>query len=194
MAIRGVGGPAYRRSMSEPRRERPTFPTGYGLPDDDSGLLTWAEVRGRLEAARHYWLASVRPDGRPHLIPRWGVWVDGAFWYDGSPETRHVRNLEHNPACSLSLESGEQVVIVEGRSEATRADADGLGARISAAFAKYHGAGYSPAADAWSGADGGGLRVLRPVSCLAWFAFPTDATRFVFPAAPTATETADQPR
>ena len=85
------------------RRERPTFPDGYGLPETDDGLLEWAAVETRLVGSKHYWLATVRPDGRPHLIPRWGVWVDDAFYYDGSSTTRHARNAEGNPACSLSL-------------------------------------------------------------------------------------------
>ena len=163
------------------RRERPDLPAGYGLPDTDDDLLEWEAVRARLASAEHYWLATVRPDGRPHLIPRWGVWLDDLFWYDGSPATRHARNLAANPACSLSLEDGRQAVIVEGRSDPTRAEADGLGARLAAAFGKYHAAGYAPEEDAWAGEDGGGLRVLRPRMALAWTRFPQDATRFVFP-------------
>ena len=162
------------------RRERPTFPEGYGLPDNDDGLLDWAVVEARLIASKQYWMATVRPDGRPHLVPRWGVWVDDAFYYHGSASTRHARNAEANPACSLALEDGRQAVIVEGRSLATRADADGLGERLAAAFAKYHDDGYRPTADSWSGEDGGGLRVVVPATALAWFSFPVDATRFVF--------------
>jgi hypothetical protein len=162
------------------RRERPTFPTGYGLPEGDEGMLEWSAVQARLVESKHYWLATVRPDGRPHLIPRWGVWLDDALYYDGSPSTRHARNLEVNPACSLSLEDGQHAVVLEGTSIATRAEPADLGARLSAAFAKYHDDGYSPAPDAWSGKQGGGLRVFTPVSGIAWFAFPTDATRFVF--------------
>lgn len=167
-------------AMSAPVRDLPLLPDCYGLPDDDEGLLDWAEVEARLVASRHYWLSSVRPDGRPHTIPRWGVWLDGRFWYDGSAETRHARNAEHNPAVTLTLESGREAVIVEGESHATRADADGLGARVAAAFEKYHGDsyGYAPAADAWAAPDGGGLRVITPSRVLAWFAFPRDVTRF----------------
>ncbi|WP_206446945.1 pyridoxamine 5'-phosphate oxidase family protein [Agrococcus sp. KRD186] len=164
--------------MPPPARDRPQLPEGYGLPADDEGLLGWAEVESRLAASHHYWLSSVRPDGRPHSIPRWGVWVDGRFWYDGSPETRHARNAERNPAVTLTLEDGKEAVIVEGESQATRAGAAGLGARLAAAFEKYHGDGYAPEADAWSGDDGGGLRVLTPSRVLAWFSFPTDVTRF----------------
>lgn len=156
------------------------MPEGYGLPESTEGVLTWPAVEERLVAAQHYWLASVRPDGRPHTVPRWGVWLDGRFWYDGAATTVHARNLVTNPACSLHLESGTDVVVVEGVSHPARADAADLGQRLAEAFGKYHGAGYSPGADAWSGEDGGGLRVLVPQRALAWTSFPTDCTRFTF--------------
>jgi nitroimidazol reductase NimA-like FMN-containing flavoprotein (pyridoxamine 5'-phosphate oxidase superfamily) len=169
-------------SSDRPVSDRPVFPEGYGLPATTDGLLEWAAVEARLVAANTYWLATVRPDGRPHVVPRWGVWVDGRFFYDGAPTTLHAQNLEANPACALHLESAEseQSVIVEGRSLATSAEPGGLGARISEAFGKYHAKGYSPAPDAWAGEGGGGLRVLTPVRAMAWFTFPTDATRFTF--------------
>jgi hypothetical protein len=156
------------------------MPEGYGLPLSSEGLLVWAEVEARLVAATSYWLASVRPGGVPHVVPRWGVWAQGRFWYDGAPTTRHARNLADNPACALHLESGTEVVIVEGTSAPTRAPTATLGSRLAAAFGKYHALGYSPSADAWDGEDGGGLRVLTPRRALAWFAFPADATRFRF--------------
>lgn len=131
-------------------------------------------------ASEHYWLATVRPDGRPHVVPRWGVWLDDRFYYDGAPTTRHALNLRTNPHCTLNLENGKESVVVEGTSAASRADADGLGERLSAAFAKYHAYDYKPEPDAWAGEGGGGLRLLTPTIALAWFSFPTDATRFTF--------------
>lgn len=166
--------------MTTPAADRPTFPEGYGLPASSEGLLSWSDVEPRLISAKHYWLASVRPDGTPHSVPRWGVWLDGRFYYDGAPTTQHTRNTEQNPAVTLTLESGTEVVIVEGTSTAARADAEGLGARLSAAFGKYASDGYEPGADSWSGEDGGGLRVITPTRALAWFSFPTDCTRFRF--------------
>mgnify|MGYP000079266442 CR=1 FL=1 len=118
-------------ALPAPRRDRARLPEGYGLPADDDGLLDWADVEARLVAAKHYWISSVRPDGRPHSIPRWGVWVDGRWWYDGAPTTQHARNAQRNPAVTLTLESGTQVVIVEGTSVATRAEADGLHAHVA---------------------------------------------------------------
>jgi nitroimidazol reductase NimA-like FMN-containing flavoprotein (pyridoxamine 5'-phosphate oxidase superfamily) len=155
------------------------MPDGYGLPESTDGLLSWGDVEPRLIASKNYWLATVRPDGTPHSVPRWGVWVDGRFYYDGAPTTRHVRNVEKNPACTLTLESGTEVVIVEGVSTATSADPAELGARLAAAFEKY-APEYAPTADSWAGEGGGGLRVITPRRALAWFAFPTDCTRFVF--------------
>ena len=160
--------------------ERPSLPDGYGLPSDIQGLLAWPEVERELVAAQNYWLASVRPDGRPHVVPRWGVWLDGRFFYDGSPATRHVQNVEANPAMTLNLESGTRTVILEGRSVATRADADNLGVRLSAAFSKYAKAGYAPEPNSWEDQNGGGLRVFVPSRGLAWFDFPKDCTRFRF--------------
>ena len=163
-----------------PHADRPTVPDGYGLPTTTDGLLSWSAVQDRLRPALHYWLATVRPNGTPHSVPRWGVWLDGRFWYDGAPTTRHTLNANANPACTLTLESGTEVVIVEGVSEATRADADDLGGRLSEAFGKYADLGYVPGADSWAGEDGGGLRVITPRRALAWFAFPRDCTRFTF--------------
>jgi hypothetical protein len=163
-----------------PLADRPVFPDGYGLPTTTEGMLSWSDVETRLVPAMAYWLATVRPDGRPHVVPRWGAWLDGRFWYDGSPQTVHARNLTANPACSLNLENGTEVVIVEGESHPTRADADGLGDRLAEAYSKYHKLGYSPGPDSWSDQNGGGLRVLTPQRALAWFSFPADATRFTF--------------
>lgn len=167
-------------SSTDPISDRPVLPAGYGIPTSSTGLLTWTQVEQRLVAAQHYWMATVRPDGTPHVVPRWGVWVDGRFYYDGAPTTRHARNLADNPACSLNLESGTETVIVEGTSVSTSAPADGLGARLSAAFEKYHDQGYAPGPEAW--VNGGGLMVLTPVRGMAWFSFPKDCTRFRFTA------------
>lgn len=189
MPLRGVSS-AYRLTMptdaddlppmSAPTASRPVLPPGYGLPDDDAGMLDWADVQARLVPSLHYWLASVRPDSRPHLVPRWGVWLDGRFWYDGAPTTRHARNVSHNPQVALSLENGQEAVIVEGVSQAVRASAAGLGTRLAAAFGKYHALDYAPTADSWAGEHGGGLRVLTPERAMAWFSFPTDCTRFTW--------------
>jgi hypothetical protein len=157
------------------------MPGGYGVPESTDGLLDWSQVEDRLVSATQYWMATTRPDGRPHVVPRWGVWLDGHLFYDGSPDTVHVQNLRQNPACALHLEDGWQAVVVEGT--AFPADPPGLelGARIAEAIGtKYGDKGYSPEPDAWEGANAGGLVRFDAVKAMAWFDFPTDVTRFRF--------------
>jgi Pyridoxamine 5'-phosphate oxidase len=163
----------------QPRVDIPEFPPGYVL-EPPSTHLTWAEVEDRLRDSLHYWLSTTRPDGRPHVVPRWGVWIDGAFHYDGSPETRHVRNLEANPHCVLHLESGERVTVLEGRSIEPAPVGGDLGERLSAEYARKYGPDYTPGPDAWSGDRAGGLRIIRPEKVIAWSTFPGDVTRFTF--------------
>ena len=163
------------------RRDRPVMPDGYGVPEGSEGLLEWPTIEQRLVEARHYWMATTRPDGRPHVVPRWGVWLEGALYYDGSPETLHARNAEARPACVLHIGEGADAISLDGESRASDPVTGELGERIAAAIgAKYGSDGYRPEADAWSGADAGGLRIFRPSKALAWFDFPNDLTRFHF--------------
>jgi hypothetical protein len=157
------------------------MPDGYGVPESTDGILEWSDVEERLVSAPQYWLSTTRRDGRPHVVPRWGVWVDGRFWYDGAPTTVHVRNLADNPACSLHLEDGWKAVILEGTSLPAHPPGLELGGRLAAAFGvKYGERGYRPEPDAWEGPYAGGLRIFTPAKALAWFDFPVDVTRFRF--------------
>src|SRR5579875_2497243 len=122
----------------EPQARRPQAPSGYSFGKSGAPLLPWSFVEQRLEAAQNYWIATTRPDGRPHVTPVWGVWIGRALYLDGSPATRWARNLAVNPAVAVHLESGEEVVILEGIVNDMTADSD-LGARIIAAWDTKYG-------------------------------------------------------
>jgi len=157
------------------------MPEGYGVPETDDGLIEWSDVERRLVEAPQYWMSTTRPDGRPHVVPRWGAWLDDALYYDGSPATVHARNLGANPGCVLHIGDGWESIIVEGVSHASQPVTGVLGERISAEMRrKYADRGYAPDPDAWSGAAAGGLRVLTPAKVMVWFSFPADLTRFRF--------------
>ncbi len=163
-------------SSAPSHAERPAMPADYGVPATVEGTLPWSFVEERMTAARNYWVATVRPDGRPHAVPVWGAWLDNALYIEGSPQTRRSRNLAVNPAVVVHLESGDQVVILEGEGHPISRPDPELGARLSAIFrAKYAWANYQPGPDAW---DHGGLHVIRPHTVFAWSAFPADATRW----------------
>jgi hypothetical protein len=144
----------------EPQARPAQAPPTYGFPKSEEALLPWARAVAQLEAARYYWLATTRPDGRPHVTPLWGVWVEGALYFDGLPTTRWGRNLAANPAAAIHLESGEDVLILEGVVEDLTTDAD-LGRRITDAWnAKYGRLAPDPAAN--------GIVRLRPRTARAW--------------------------
>ena len=111
----------------EPQASRPYMPD-YGVlgPDQGTGLLPWSWAVERLERSRDYWVATVWPDGRPHLTAVWGVWLDDAVWFSCGPHSRKARNLEVHPRCSVSTDNPQEPVIVEGRAErrSGRADAE----------------------------------------------------------------------
>ncbi len=150
-----------------PRVERPVVPEGYGMPESDEGLLPWAWAEERLTNAANYWFATVRPDGRPHSSPIWAVWMDGRLYFDGSPEARRMKNIAANPHVSVHLESGNEVVIIEGTAGAVTALPDlPFTTRLSEAYtAKYKQHDYSPKPDQW---DEGGLYVMQPRIGLGW--------------------------
>jgi hypothetical protein len=68
----------------------------------------------RLFAKRNIWLASVRPTGRPHLVPVWFVWSAGSFYFSTGADSVKGKNLRENPLISLALEDGDKPLIAEG--------------------------------------------------------------------------------
>jgi PPOX class probable F420-dependent enzyme len=86
----------------------------------DLGDSKGAHIGRRLRAEPIIWLSSVRPDGRPHLVPVWFLWDGAAILIFSKPAAQKVRNLRHNPQVMLALDSadeGEDVVLLEGRAE-----------------------------------------------------------------------------
>ena len=107
--------------MSDPRAGRPYMP-GYGIvgPDEGRGLLPWSWAEERLIASHDYWVATVWPDGRPHVMPVWGVWNDEAVWFSSSVRSRKARNLRADPRCVVTTDNAVEPVVLEGVAEVVR--------------------------------------------------------------------------
>ena len=120
-----------------PRGDRPYMP-GYGTrpATEGTGLLPWAWAVQRLTRSHDYWLATARRDGRPHLMPVWGVWLDEAVWFSCSNGSRKTRNLRTDPRCSLATDDAQQPVVIEGRA-ATVVEPAELRRMLDAVNAKY---------------------------------------------------------
>ncbi len=151
--------------------DRPRMPTGYGVGDPQYGFeaIEWSWVVKRMSGARNYWVITTRTDGRPHASPVWGVWQDSAFHFFTDPDSLKARNIHRDPRAVIHLESGDEVVIMEGTLESVAATPD----VVSAYESKY---GIS------LGDEPEGLYRLKTTKVLAWLEsdFPKTATRWLF--------------
>lgn len=123
--------------VDQPDASRPHMP-GYGTlgPTEGTGLLAWSWAEERLAASHDYWVATVRPDGRPHVMPVWGVWLDGAVWFSSGGRSRKARNLAADPRCTVTTDRAQEPVVLEGTAERV-ADLGRIGAFLDATNAKY---------------------------------------------------------
>ena len=157
----------------------------YGIPDELDGTLPWSWAGEQLAAAETHWIATSRPDGRPHLVPVWAAWHAGRLRFEGGAATRRARNLALEPAISVGIElPGDGAVIVEGTAERHLGLPPALTGALVAAFAKYTVPPRSYRVDPASWRDPrGGIWVVTPRVVFSWTDFPADAARRRFPGA-----------
>lgn len=128
--------------MHQPLATRPYMP-GYGIqePHEGHGLLSWSWAEEQLARSRNYWLVTHWPDGRPHAMPVWAVWHDGALWFSSSRGSRKARNLAADPRCVLTTEDAANPVVVEGTAEllTSRTDLEQLLALENAKYETSYG-------------------------------------------------------
>ena len=118
--------------MPDPTPDRPHMP-GYEIETSAEGLLPWSWAEERLIGAKNYFVASARDDGAPHVMPVWGVWVDGALWFSTSPTSAKSRNLLRDARCSVATESAAEAVVLEGTAQVAQES----GADLAPVFAEY---------------------------------------------------------
>ena len=123
--------------MDDPKAARPFMP-GYGIlgEDEGAGLLAWSWATQRLTSSHDYWLATVWPDGRPHVMPVWGVWDGEAVWFSSAGRSRKARNLAAEPRCTVTTDNPLEPVVVEGSAERVK-DGDAIAVFAGAVNRKY---------------------------------------------------------
>lgn len=102
----------------------------------------------RLRSDLIVWLGTVRPDGRPHMVPVWFLW-DGESVLIFSKPGQKVRNIGKNRNVMLALDNtnnGSDVVLFEG--EATLLPEGEVDTTLEGYASKYAGLldafGWSP--------------------------------------------------
>jgi len=85
--------------------------------------MPWSRVVKQLEAGDlkgSFWLATTRPDGRPHMAGIGAIWVDGKLYFVSGASTRKSQNLAQNSRCALSVSLPDIDVTVEGTAAVVR--------------------------------------------------------------------------
>lgn len=87
----------------------------------DSAAGEWSTAQQIVENdPATYWLATVRPDGRPHVMPVLAVWVSGTLFFAAGEGTRKARNLALNSHCVITVEKEPLDLVIEGSARKTR--------------------------------------------------------------------------
>ncbi len=88
----------------------------------ESDHLPWSRALDLLDGGAFRddaaaFLGTVRPDGRPHSMRIGAAWYDGDVYFQTGRQTRKARNLEANPACTLSASLTGIDLVFEGVAE-----------------------------------------------------------------------------
>lgn len=62
----------------------------------DAVATDWGETRAALEEAELFWISTRPADGRPHVTPLVGVWLDDAIYVATGPGEQKAVNLRTN--------------------------------------------------------------------------------------------------
>ncbi|MCK9486678.1 MAG: pyridoxamine 5'-phosphate oxidase family protein [Dehalococcoidia bacterium] len=155
----------------EPRLVPTRFGASYGVTGEARGA-SWPATEEKLAASRNYWVCTTRADGSPHSKPVWGYWHEGALWFGSGGVA--AANLARDSRVSVHLESGDDVVILEGSVEVRRVPEEALAAYARKYAMKPEDIGGEDASDDWF--------YLAPRKALTWVEadFPNTAARWDF--------------
>lgn len=144
--MRPTEGPPSELVEPEPSAELGAFSSDGAVPAE------WAQARTDLENAPLYWLSTVRPDGRPHVTPLLGVWLNGAVYFCTGPAERKAKNLAEQPHCVLTTGRNDLDgldIVVEGEARKVSDSAE-LG-RVADAYESKYGARLTAPEGTWFG-------------------------------------------
>jgi len=69
--------------------------------------MDFAQARRTFRDVRVVHVGSLLPDGAPHVVPLWFVWLTDGLYASSRTESRVWRNLSRDPRVSLTVHRGE---------------------------------------------------------------------------------------
>jgi general stress protein 26 len=134
--------------------------------DPGTQATDWAATRDVLEGAQLFWITTVRADGRPHVTPLVGVWLDETLHFCTGPEEQKALNLAGNSHVVLTTGCNQWDqgldVVVEGEAQGVTDPA--TLERLAAAWAtKWDGRWQFGVTDGGFSHEAGGLALVFAV-------------------------------
>ena len=141
----------------------------------------WREAERRFRKGGWFWLATVRADGAPHVVPVFAAWSGSAFFVASKDTARKSHHMDADGRCVLTNDAGDMHLIVEGRAHKITDDA--ALARASEAFATVYNwptrvEGGKLDADYGAPTSGGPPYDVYEVTPTKAFGLPTDGESF----------------
>lgn len=121
---------------------------GYGTP-----AIEWSRVDAVIRSDitqvpdtggpnRHTpWLATVNPDGSPHVMPLGALWIDNAYYFTSGPGTRKSENLARDTRCVITMATHDFDLVIEGEAERVTEQAE-----LERVAVVFTGGGWEPEA------------------------------------------------
>lgn len=143
--------------------QEPVTTLSRGFSSDDAVATEWVQGRKALRDAELYWLSTVRPEGRPHVTPLLGVWLNSALYFCTGSEERKAKNLAENPQCILTTGSNRLDgldIVVEGQAEEVKDETEL--ATVADTYESKYGAKLTAPEGTWFGL-GDAIRAAEPL-------------------------------
>jgi nitroimidazol reductase NimA-like FMN-containing flavoprotein (pyridoxamine 5'-phosphate oxidase superfamily) len=118
---------ADRRREREVTIEAPVTDLDAEFSSPGVTALPWTDAEEQLQKADVFWLSTVRPEGRPHVVPLIAVWLNGSLYFATGDGERKAKNLAKNRQVSITTGSNDLNqgldIVVEGQARAVTDDA-----------------------------------------------------------------------
>lgn len=129
---------------------------------NDATPTPWSEASDRLEKAEVYWISTVLPDGRPHVTPMIGLWLDDALFFTTGETERKARNPESiaHVAISIGCNSVDEGLDVVLEGDAVRVTEEPRLQRIADTYASTYKGWHFDERDGAFLVEGGGTALV----------------------------------
>jgi PPOX class probable F420-dependent enzyme len=89
-------------------------------------------------------IATVDPEGHPHVVPVWYGWDGESLWISAFASTQKVQHIENNPMISVVIDTttdhvDNKAVLLEGKAELVRESKDFLQKQTTWIYTRYLG-------------------------------------------------------